>query len=264
MMRRLPPSTPLKTGPPAAAWPAVTWPGGVAQRASGAGGRKELGGAGFDREAVGVAGVDTAEQGVNEAFEHLVTDPWAHHFAYGGVWARGSCSISTRAARSATPASLIRPVAATVSGSNGTPRTEGGDRTERTIGPDERLSAGGGDEVIAQAEFVTEFDDLRLASEKAVGGHVDGEREFGAVDEARVDLAARSRRGFEDDDVEPLAASLVGGGRPVMPPPTTTTRSFTSERCLLVDDLHDLGEDVGVHCRHDAVAELKTWPGDRR
>ena len=87
-----------------------------------------------------------------------------------------------------------------------------GDRTEGAIGPDRRLSAGGGDEVIAKAEFVTEFDDLRLASEKAVGGHVDGEREFGAVDGARVDLATRSRRGFEDDDVEPLTAGLVGGG----------------------------------------------------
>ncbi len=24
-----------------------------------------------------------------------------------------------------------------------------------------------------------------------------------------------------------------------------------------MDDLHDLGEDVGVHCRHDAVAEIE-------
>ena len=44
-----------------------------------------MGGTRFDREAVGVPGVDAAEQGVNEAFEHFVTDPWAHHFAHGGV-----------------------------------------------------------------------------------------------------------------------------------------------------------------------------------
>ena len=37
-----------------------------------------MGGTRFDRETVGVPGVDAAEQGVNEAFEHFVTDPWAH------------------------------------------------------------------------------------------------------------------------------------------------------------------------------------------
>ena len=48
-----------------------------------------MGGTRFDREAVGVPGVDAAEQGVNEAFEHFVTDPWAHHFAHGGVAGEG-------------------------------------------------------------------------------------------------------------------------------------------------------------------------------
>ena len=171
-----------------------------------------MGGTRFDREAVGVPGVDAAEQGVNEAFEHFVTDPWAHHFAHGGVTGEGLVFDVDSGCEVGHPASLIRPVAATGRARTAPRGRRRGDRTERTIGPDERLGAGWGDEVIAQAEFVTEFDDLRLASEKAVGGHVDGEREFGAVDGARVDLATRSRRGFEDDDVEPLTAGLVGGG----------------------------------------------------
>ena len=214
MMRRLPPSTPLKTGPPAAAWPAVTWARRVSRSEPPAQAAAKSWGAPLRSRGRRRSGVDAAEQGVNEAFEHFVTDPWAHHFAYGGVMGEGfvfdiDSGGQVGHARLADQTGRRDGVGLERHPEDG----RRGDRTEGAIGPDKRLSAGGGDEVIAKAEFVTEFDDLRLASEKAVGGHVDGEREFGAVDKARVDLAACSRRGFEDDDVEALAASLVGGGQ---------------------------------------------------
>ena len=51
------------------------------QRARALGGRRQLRGGGPQREAVGVAGVDAAEERVDEVFEHVVAEPGADELA---------------------------------------------------------------------------------------------------------------------------------------------------------------------------------------
>ena len=160
-------------------------------------GGANLGNAGECAEAVAVAGVDAAEQWVDQILEHLIAQPTADECTdrfvarrpvVGRVQILG-CPSDTGVADQTGLGQRVQL---------GRDAEEiRGQWMEPATPSDAGLSGGRSDQLIAESQLLGQVDHLGLASEEGIGGR----RQFEAGERGRGDLAAQHRRRLEQRDV---------------------------------------------------------------
>ncbi len=183
-----------------------------------AGGVGDLGGGRGDAEAVGVAGVDAADEGVDDALEHLVAEARADQLADRAV------ALGPVTGQFAGRVGRVVEVAAGDLDGLGRHQAAGGELVEvgghaEDVGlgqapqgaPHPEVGGGlvGADQLVEQAQLLAEVDRPRHAGEEGVRAQLDGQ----AGEGLRLDLAAEAVARLEQDDLGlGVLGQLVGGG----------------------------------------------------
>ena len=178
-------------------------------RVAGAGGGVELGDHGGQAHGGGVAGVDAAEQRVDEVVDHLVAEAAAQVgadgdvvAATGGVGRVGGQGRGPARARS-TPAAETSPVAASASRSVGTPMTwPPGSGLAGAVEEEVGGALGRRDQLAVELQVVAQGERPRHPEQEGVGRLVDRP----AGDHRGLELAAEPV-GLDHRDVAPRPAT---------------------------------------------------------
>jgi len=166
--------------------------------AVGAGRRGQVRRGGLEAELVAVAGVDAAEQGVDQPLEDLSPEPPAHERADRLVALQplpGKDEVHPRAHHAGRGEDAR---AQQVAGTGGQPRQEPcRQRAQRAARPHERGALAGGDEVLAETELAAQLDRAGRAAEQRIRADV----ERRACERHGPDPPARALRRVEDRDL---------------------------------------------------------------
>jgi hypothetical protein len=159
---------------------------------------------------VGVAGVDAADERVDQALGHLVAEAAPHQGADGDVAlgrVEGDGEVLGRSGQALRGHDARGGQLVEVGGDAEHLRL--GQQPQRAPAPHVSPSRGGGHQVAVDAEGPAELDALGHAGQERVGGLVEG----AAVERGRAQLAARGS-GVDDDDRGPADGQLAGGHEP--------------------------------------------------